>query len=168
MISVKEELRRPSTWFKGGLLTAVYIAVTVFGGYFSYGEIQFRFAESLFVLAVFPEWFVPVIIMNFLNVLSNLSSPFLPWDLIISYFGNIATFFLMLALKEHIVTSSFKGVLLMALIESVTVMLAVGFMLTYFFGLPLWTYLSLFVSEMLSILLLGSVIFKVAGALRKS
>lgn len=168
MISVKEELRKPSTWFKGGLLTAVYIAVTVFGGYFSYGEIQFRFAEALYGLAVFPEWFVPIIIMRLLNTLSNITSPFLPWDLIIPYGMAVVVAVVMIALKKHIVTSSFKGVLIMALIESTAVAVFIGLMLTYFFSLPLWTYLSLFVSEMLSILLLGTVIFKVAGALRKS
>ena len=72
---------------KNAIVLALYVALNFISYPIAYANLQFRLSEILILLCFFNrDYIIPVTLGCFL---SNLASPFMPWDLLI---GTTATF----------------------------------------------------------------------------
>lgn len=96
---------------RNAIVAAMYFLFTFLGQPFSFGVVQVRLAEALILLCFFRRDFTIVITLGCL--LSNLFSPFMPWDLLI---GTGATLIscLLISYCKHLLLASFIPVIINA------------------------------------------------------
>ncbi len=71
-----------------GVIAALYAALTVFFGAYSYGPVQFRVAEILKPLVIWEPHLIAAFVLG--NFLGNLASPYAgPWELIFMPLANL-------------------------------------------------------------------------------
>jgi uncharacterized membrane protein len=71
-----------------GVVAAAYAVLTIYLPLFSYGPVQFRFAETLKPLVIWEPHLIPAFVIG--NFLSNLPSPFVgAWELAWMPFANL-------------------------------------------------------------------------------
>ncbi|MDI9520409.1 MAG: QueT transporter family protein [Bacillota bacterium] len=136
----------------GGIIAALYVALTMLFAPISFGQIQFRISEALTLLPVLSVSSVPGLFVGCL--LSNLIAG-QPWQDVV--FGSLAT------LVAAILTRQFrKNIWLAALMPVVMNAAVIGLMLHFVYGLPLYiSFLTVGAGQALVCYLLGVPMVKV-------
>lgn len=115
----------------GGLIGAVYAALTMVLAPISYGEIQFRIAEVLTILPFFSGFSVLGLFIG--CIVSNILSPIGPLDII---FGSLATLIAAI-MTYYIGKSNFKLRRFLAPLPAVVVnAVIIGLLISYTANIP--------------------------------
>ena len=122
---LKTQLRRPAFWIQGGIIGALYVALTLSFAAIGYGPIQFRISEALTILPFFAPSAVPGLFIG--CAISNLFGGFGLPDVI---FGSLAT--LLAAICTYKIKNQWLAPLPSVLINA----LVIGGMLSVIEGLP--------------------------------
>ena len=163
-----EVIMKTKTLVMHALVAAIYTALCIALGAFSFGAIQVRIAELLMVLCIFDKKYIysltfACFISNLYGVMNGLD--YLPLDVI---FGTLATLIagiLMYKLKDV----EFKGLPHLALVMPALINgVIVGCELTYYFyvagesllSIFLMNFGSVFIGEIISVYLLGILFYK--------
>ncbi len=136
-----------------GVVTAIYVALTLLCSNFAYGQVQFRLSEMLMLLCFYnKDHIISMILGCFIaNILSTLGPIDLP-------FGTAATF--IAAVLIYLLRNK-TNLLISSLIPVVSNALIVGFELWLVFGTPFWlnaAYVAL--GEFVCVTVLGTAVFK--------
>lgn len=132
------------------LIAAIYAVITIIQGSLGYGEIQFRIAEVLIILAFFRKDFIFGLTIG--CALANIASPLQPWDMI---FGTLATLIsvTIIAFSKYM----WIGIIVPALANGVII----GLELHLILKLPLlYTMFGVFIGEIV-VLVVGYLIFSI-------
>lgn len=136
-----------------GVVTAIYVALTLLCSSFAYGQVQFRVSEMLMLLCFYnKDHIISMILGCFIaNILSTLG----PIDLLFGTSATLIAVVLMYLLRNrtNLIVSSFFPVISNALI--------VGLELKLVFGSPFWinaAYVAL--GELVCVTILGTAVFK--------
>ncbi|MBC1743892.1 QueT transporter family protein [Listeria welshimeri] len=140
------------------IIAALYVAITLTFGVFSFGVIQFRLGEMFNHLVVFnKKYIIPVAIGC---AIANLFSPLGMIDVLV---GTVQTV-LMLSIA-YLIYHKIKSVKARMVINSVVcslMMFIIAWELVYIYGLPFWgTYITVAVGELISMTFGGFVIYKI-------
>ncbi len=142
------------------VIAAVYAALTVVLGPLAYGEIQVRISDAMLILPLLPGFgFDAVIGLTIGGFLANLASPFgyIDW-----LFGPIANFIAtMIVYLSKKVAMNDKIRLVIALIGSIiAISLIIGYgELHLVFGIPVIVVFYVFIGEVISIGIGGSIVY---------
>ena len=137
---------------RNAVVTAIYFLLTFAGQSIGFGPVQIRLSEALVLLCFFRRDYVFGITLGCL--LSNLFSPFMPWDLLI---GTLATLIscLLISCSKHLFIASLFPVLINGF--------AIGAELTFLFEYGqngfLLTSSFIFLGEFLAVSVLGYLLF---------
>lgn len=136
-----------------GVVTAIYVALTLLCSSFAYGQVQFRLSEMLMLLCFYnKDHIISLTLGCFIaNILSSLG----PIDLLFGTSATLIAVVLMYLLRNrtNLIVSSFFPVISNALI--------VGLELKLVFGSPFWinaAYVAL--GELVCVTILGTAVFK--------
>ena len=142
------------TMARQGIIAAVYVIFTLSGFGFSYGPVQFRYAEVMTWLAFFDP--KNVIGLTLGCLVANIWSPFGAIDMIVGTLGTLLSTLLMAKVSSKWIASLFPaafsflysgeawflGEITGDLFPLVTAQIMLSqFIITAIIGLPLWTFL---------------------------
>ncbi len=137
---------------RNAVVAAIYFLLTFAGQGFSFGPVQVRISEALVLLCFFRRDFMFGITLG--CFLSNLFSPFMPWDLLI---GTSATLLscLLISFSKHLFIATLYPVLLNGF--------AIGAELTFIFDYKsqgFWTVSGfIFLGEFIAVTVIGYLLF---------
>lgn len=138
---------------QAAMIAAIYVALTILGASFSFGEVQVRIAESLTILPAFTSAAIPGLFVGCL--IGNLLATAVLWDII---FGSLAT--LIGAMMTYILRNRNKYLAPLPPIIANT--LVVPFVLRYAYGMDLpipIMMLSVGLGEIISCAILGMLLY---------
>lgn len=138
---------------QAAMIAAIYVALTILGASFSFGEVQVRIAESLTILPAFTPAAIPGLFVGCL--IGNLLATAVLWDII---FGSLAT--LIGAMMTYILRNRNKYLAPLPPIIANT--LVVPFVLRYAYGIDLpipIMMLSVGLGEIISCAILGMLLY---------
>lgn len=132
---------------KGGIVAALYVAVTLVFAPISYGSIQFRISEIFNNLAVFNKRYIWALTIG--CAIANCFSPLGIVDVIFGSLGTLLMTGLSYLLSRHV--KSTTGKLVIAIIVCTLMTWTVALELKYVNHLPFWpTYLTVAIGEFVS------------------
>ncbi|WP_290033442.1 QueT transporter family protein [Ligilactobacillus cholophilus] len=132
---------------KGGIIAALYVAVTLVFAPISYGSIQFRISEIFNNLAVFNKRYIWALTIG--CAIANCFSPLGIVDVIFGSLGTLLMTGLSYLLSRHV--KSTTGKLVIAVVVCTLMTWTVALELKYVNHLPFWpTYLTVAIGEFVS------------------
>lgn len=140
------------------IIAALYVAITLTFGVFSFGVIQFRLGEMFNHLVVFnKKYIIPVAIGC---AIANLFSPLGMIDVIV---GTSQTgLMLSVAYLIYRKVNSIKVRMVVNTVVCSLMMFVIAWELVYIYGLPFWgTYITVAIGELISMSFGGVVIYKI-------
>ncbi len=132
------------------IVAGVYTALTLLLSFMSYGDVQFRIAEILVLLAFYKkEYFIGLVLGCFL---ANLGSPILAYDLVFGVGASALAILAIMYLSKNLYIAAIWPVIFNGLI--------VGLELHLAYSLPYWTtVLSVALGEAV-VMVVGVIVFK--------
>ncbi|SHJ61423.1 QueT transporter family protein [Paramaledivibacter caminithermalis] len=144
---------------KNAVVAAIYAVVTVFLlPYLSYGDLQFRIAEILVLLAFIDSLYIPGLVIG--CIIANLGSPLGVIDI---FAGSFATLLAVTAIYQtrKVLGNNFKALVIASLWPAIFNGLIIGWELNYVLNLPFWIsagYVAL--GEFVVVSIIGTIIFR--------
>ncbi|EAD2410195.1 QueT transporter family protein [Listeria monocytogenes] len=140
------------------VIAALYVAITLTLGAFSFGVIQIRLGEMFNHLVVINKKYIVAIVIG-----CGIANLFSPLGIIDVFIGTTGTFIFLSI--SYLVTRKIKNLKVRLLINTIVIsvsMFTVALELNYFYGSPFWlTYLSVAVGEAISMSIGAVIIYQI-------